>query len=180
MLGKIKVASGIALLIVLFIILFIINLLVKISANWSGSQYEFHFLADILNKDSKKTNNNIIQVNTMSTLSKNSGDLNEKIDILETKLEAIDISNSEATQVIGNPDSNFDVDELVRTANSNINKLKQKGPYSLQSILNKYVTNNHVTNNVVTMSSNINNMKTQLNKINDNISKMSETNKYGM
>ena len=56
MLGKIKVASGIALLIVLFIILFIINFLVKISANWSGSQYEFHFLADILNKDSKKTN----------------------------------------------------------------------------------------------------------------------------
>lgn len=179
MLGKIKVASGIALLIVLFIILFIINFLVKISANWSGSQYEFHFLADILNKDSKKTNDNIIQVNTMSTLSKNSGDLNKKIASLETKLNYIEIGG-EATQVIGKTNQNFDVDELVRTANSNINKLKQKGSYSLQSVLNKYVTNNHVTNNVVTMSSNINNMKTQLNKINDNISKMSETNKYGM
>jgi hypothetical protein len=179
MLGKIKVASGIALLIVLFIILFIINFLVKISANWSGSQYEFHFLADILNKDSKKTNDNIIQVNTMSTLSEYSGDLNEKIASLETKLNAIEI-DGEATRVIGTTNQNFDLDELVRTANSKINKLKQNEPYSLQSVLNKYVTNNHVTNNVVTMSSNINNMKTQLNKINDNISKMSETNKYGM
>lgn len=179
MLGKIKVASGIALLIVLFIILFIINFLVKISANWSGSQYEFHFLADILNKDSKKTNDNIIQVNTMSTLSEYSGDLNEKIASLETKLNAIEI-DGEATRVIGTTNQNFDVDELVRTANSKINKLKQNEPYSLQSVLNKYVTNNHVTNNVVTMSSNINNMKTKLNKINDNISKMSETNKYGM
>jgi len=179
MLGKIKVASGIALLIVLFIILFIINFLVKISANWSGSQYEFHFLADILNKDSKKTNDNIIQVNTMSTLSEYSGDLNEKIASLETKLNAIEI-DGEATRVIGTTNQNFDVDELVRTANSKINKLKQNEPYSLQSVLNKYVTNNHVTNNVVTMSSNINNMKTQLNKINDNLSKMSETNKYGM
>ena len=179
MLGKIKVASGIALLIVLFIILFIINFLVKISANWSGSQYEFHFLADILNKDSKKTNDNIIQVNTMSTLSEYSGDLNEKIASLETKLNDIKIGG-EATRVIGTTNQNFDVDELVRTANSKINKLKQNEQYSLQSVLNKYVTNNHVTNNVVTMSSNINNMKTQLNKINDNISKMSETNKYGM
>ena len=159
--------------------LFIINFLVKISANWSGSQYEFHFLADILNKDSKKTNDNIIQVNTMSTLSEYSGDLNEKIASLETKLNAIEI-DGEATRVIGTTNQNFDVDELVRTANSKINKLKQNEPYSLQSVLNKYVTNNHVTNNVVTMSSNINNMKTQLNKINDNLSKMSETNKYGM
>lgn len=180
MLGKIKVASGIALLIVLFIILFIINFLVKISANWSGSQYEFHFLADILNKDSKKTNDNIIQVNTMSALSEYSGVLNGRIASLESKLKYIDISNNEATRVIGTTDSNFDINKLVRTANSKINKLKQNEPYSLQSVLNKYVTNNHVTNNVVTMSSNINNMKTQLNKINDNISKMSETNKYGM
>ena len=94
-------------------------------------------------------------------------------------MNAIEI-DGEATRVIGTTNQNFDVDELVRTANSKINKLKQNEPYSLQSVLNKYVTNNHVTNNVVTMSSNINNMKTQLNKINDNLSKMSETNKYGM
>ena len=162
-----------------FLSIFIINVLVKISANWSGSKYEFHFLADILNKDSKKTNDNIIQVNTMSALSEYSGVLNERIASLESKLNAIEI-DGEATRVIGTTNQNFDVDELVRTANSKINKLKQNEPYSLQSVLNKYVTNNHVTNNVVTMSSNINNMKTQLNKINDNISKMSETNKYGM
>ena len=79
----------------------------------------------------------------------------------------------------------------------NINEdwFNSKSREDLGKVLNKYITqiyderkqanfeiieisSNRIRTDV--LDSNINNMKTQLNKINDNLSKMSETNKYGM
>lgn len=172
---QIKIVTIAALIIIFFILLLVTNFLVYTSSNWYGSQYEFHFLADLFNKDSKQTNDNLLNVNTKKVLGKNNGDLNQRINDLQDKLEVIH-DNDENMKIIGKIDADFDNEELVKMAKEEINEIKKKGPNALQQLLNKYLVNNNITNNVITMASNINNMKTQLNNVNENINKLSEKN----
>lgn len=172
---QIKIVTITALIIIIAIILMVANFLVYTSSNWYGSQYEFHFLANLLNKDSQQTSENLLSVNTKKVLGKYNGELNQRISELQDKLDNIDI-NGENMKIIGKMDSDFDNKELINMAKKEIKEIKDKGPNSLQQLINKYLVNNNITNDVVTMTSNIKNMKTQLNNINENINKLSDRN----